>query len=545
MAGEELLSAISAADEDYLIGMSNKGIYKRACKDLASVNITSELSNDCANVNIDDVKCEIILPLNQCKCSCPSASVCKHIIMAILHLKSRYQETSCENTAREIKQPVILEKLNPDDLDKFRKAIPTKEYREFCQRISDGYMPTIEYSSIATVNFADKEIVVKLLDSVENSTCTCHSTQLCAHKAEALICMMLERGLIKIEQLQVINQEVNPEKISEKRRTAERIKNKLAEWVATGLARASSSMEEEARQLSLQAHNAEMPYLEKKLREISSLYDEYLSRRVSFNINTLLKNILSVYRDCNIIGSTEDSALIEEISGDFREEYKAVSTLNLAYICTRHFSGKSGYEGDIYYFVEREKKRFYTYNIVRANYYENSGRRKSSQYAHAWDLEIPINQLEGKIIKLTGCKVSGDRLSSTSNAHAEIAGSYTLDRDLFGNLVYDDFSKFLSENFSDENHEDIGVLAVIKPKRCIGGEFNRITQKFEMEMQDVCGRKIMLSVAHSKEDSEVITSLEYLVSRMDKLDEPPSFFGRVYLGKDSLMFYPIELISEV
>lgn len=545
MAEGGLLNAILAADEDYLIGMSNKGIYKRACKDLANANITAELSDNSACVKIDDVECNINLPLSQCKCSCPSTSVCRHIIMAILHLKAEYQDNVGENITQEIKPPAILDKLNPEELDALRKAIPAKEYREFCQKLSDGYIPTIEYSSIVTVNFIDKEIVVKLLDSAENSTCTCHSTQLCAHKAEALICIMLERGLIKSEQLQTAKQEVNPDKIIEKRLTAGRIKNKLSEWVATGLARASSTVEEEARQLSLQAHNAEMPYLERKLREISSLYNEYMSRRVSFNMHILLNNILLIYRDCSIIESTEDVSLIEEISGDFHDEYKAVSTLNLAYICTRHFSGKSGYEGDIFYFVESEKKRFYTYNVVRANYYENSVRRKPSQYTYAWDLEIPITQLEGKIIKLMGGKVSGDKLSSTSNAHAEIVGSCTLNRELFGDLVYDDFSKLLGEKFSDGDYEDIGVLAVVKPNRCIGGGFNRVTQRFEMEMQDMCGRKIMLSVAHSKEDAEVINALEYLVSRTNKLKEPPSFFGRVYLGKDSLMFYPIELISEV
>lgn len=535
-------------DEDYLIGMSNKGIYKRSCKDLPNALIQAELSETSASVKIDDANCSIILPLAQSKCSCPSSSVCKHIVMSILYLQEKYKgeaNASSESQPQENKRPEILDKLDVGMLDVLRKAIPARNYREFVQQVETGYKPEFEFSSIITVNLIDENITVKLLDSVENSTCACHSTQLCQHKAKALICLMLEREIIKIDDLRTAKAAVNLDEIKEKQVMSAQIRERLTDWMAMGLARSGANAEEEAQQLSLLAHNAKLADFEQNLREISSLYNEYLHRKVTFDSHILLNKILSVYLDCGIVEGTDDPAVIEKISGEFRGEYKALPPVKLAYMCTRHFSGRSGYEGDIYYFIDCEKKRFYTYNVVRANFYENSNRRKSPQHTYAWNMDVPITQLEGKMIKLTGCKASGDRLSSTSNAHAEIVGGCTIDAEMLGDLLYTDFLKLLKDNFNNADFDDNGILAVIKPKRCIGGEFNSITQRFEMTLLDREERKIVLSIAHNSSDGDVITALERLVERMKNNEEQPVFFGRVYPGDDSLMLYPIELMMEV
>lgn len=542
------MKAIANVDEDYLIGMSNKGIYKRSCKDLASASIEAEICEISADVKIDDVNCAIILPLSQSKCSCPSSSVCKHIIMSILYLQDeckRDTNQSSELKPPENKQPEIINKLDATMLDSLRKAIPARSYRGFVQQLEAGYKPEFEFSSIVTVKLTDENITVKLLESVENSTCTCHSAQLCPHKAKALICLMLEREIIKMEDLQEFKVEVNSDGIKEKKIVSEQIREKLTDWMAMGLARAGENAEEEAQQLALLAHNAKLADFERKLREISSLYSEYLHRKVTFDAQTLVSRILSVYRDCGTIENTNDTSIIEKISGEFRGEYKALPPVKLAYICARHFLGRSGYEGDIYYFIDCEKRKFYTYNIVRATFYENGGRRKSPQHTYAWNMDVPITQLEGKIIKLTGCKASGERLSSTSNACAEIVGSCAIDANMLGNLLYTNFLKLLEDNFNSADFDNDGVLAVVKPKSCIEGAFNSISQRFEMTLLDCDDRKMVLSIEHNDVDGDVITALEHMTSHMEQYEEPPVFFGRVYPGDESLMFYPIELLTEV
>ena len=84
---QELISALKNADDDYLIGLSNKGIVKRAYKDLEQLELSAEYEEHTAKVNVSEETCTIVSPLGDSKCTCPSRSVCRHMIAAILWLK--------------------------------------------------------------------------------------------------------------------------------------------------------------------------------------------------------------------------------------------------------------------------------------------------------------------------------------------------------------------------------------------------------------------------------------------------------------------------
>lgn len=83
--------SLAGVDEDYLVGISNKGIVKRAYKDLeaegdgvraAAAGLdwnAPELTVQAAGENVT-----IRFPLGESRCSCPSRSICRHVVMAIL-----------------------------------------------------------------------------------------------------------------------------------------------------------------------------------------------------------------------------------------------------------------------------------------------------------------------------------------------------------------------------------------------------------------------------------------------------------------------------
>ena len=81
---------LQGANEEYLTGLTNKGIVKRACKDLeqAALSLTEEES--CLTVQVEDATCTLVYPLGESKCSCPSRSICKHIVMAVLYARDLY-----------------------------------------------------------------------------------------------------------------------------------------------------------------------------------------------------------------------------------------------------------------------------------------------------------------------------------------------------------------------------------------------------------------------------------------------------------------------
>ena len=85
-------------DDDYLTGLCNKGTVKRAYKDLALETPSVEWQEEEAQVTLKEESCVIKMPLGESTCSCPSRSICRHIITAILWLKQGLVEEGGEDT---------------------------------------------------------------------------------------------------------------------------------------------------------------------------------------------------------------------------------------------------------------------------------------------------------------------------------------------------------------------------------------------------------------------------------------------------------------
>ena len=80
----KLRQFLETVDEEYLIGLSNKGIVKRSYKDLE--NTTVEITEEGEEIRgvCGDAQVVLKLPLTNSTCSCPSTSICKHVIMTLL-----------------------------------------------------------------------------------------------------------------------------------------------------------------------------------------------------------------------------------------------------------------------------------------------------------------------------------------------------------------------------------------------------------------------------------------------------------------------------
>ena len=88
---EQLAQALAAADEEYLTALCNRGIFHRAQKDLAAQEngISAAPSpGGAVYVKCSGVTCRICAPLGQSSCSCPSPSMCRHRITAMLWLQA-------------------------------------------------------------------------------------------------------------------------------------------------------------------------------------------------------------------------------------------------------------------------------------------------------------------------------------------------------------------------------------------------------------------------------------------------------------------------
>jgi hypothetical protein len=114
-----LKEQIHSIDENYLIEIANRGIVNRALRELeelsdGDITVTLE-ENELNAVFADNIKVRIKGSINGFDCSCPSRTICKHVLMAVISARSSICESApCDGKVYEelipVKEPVKTEK---------------------------------------------------------------------------------------------------------------------------------------------------------------------------------------------------------------------------------------------------------------------------------------------------------------------------------------------------------------------------------------------------------------------------------------------------
>ena len=106
----EWRQSLADVDEDYLVGISNRGIVKRAYKDLEAEGVKAQeaakgidLGAEELSVTAGDETVTLRLPLAESRCSCPSRSICRHVVMAVLIAKQAAAATGESEDAGSLK----------------------------------------------------------------------------------------------------------------------------------------------------------------------------------------------------------------------------------------------------------------------------------------------------------------------------------------------------------------------------------------------------------------------------------------------------------
>ena len=587
---EGLKKLLAQTDEEYLIGLSNKGTVKRAYKDLEQESPSVVWEGEEAEVSLKEAVCRIRAPLGDSTCSCPSRSVCRHLIAAVLYLKREIEESEVPreegkveveaeaDTGAETKTepraetqgdgallPELEQELLSIPASRLRQACRTRGYREFLSHVDRGEFPELETGasgSLLTVRFPWNQMVVKLLSPLEHSACSCHSRELCAHKAQAVLAFQLRKGKLTREQLEEGKSRSGEWDLEELSRAAGSMKGGIRLQLLTGLSRLSPEAEESMERLAVISHGAGLPDFETAFRSVSSEYRQYFRRSGAFRTETLLSRLLGLYSKASVLEQTKDPEKLRALAGTFRDTYEPVPRLHLTAIGGRSFQSKTGYAGERYYFLETEQKRWYTWTDVRPVFYEGVRRRPAGNYEQEqapWGLNCSRADMMGLEFYLDQAKAAGDgRLSVSRETKSEIAGQRDLARNEIWEMVVWDYRKLLSllagqeqENALVQEWQEEGPrktegrepLALAGAVRCKEGRFDTVRQRFSMEIFDKYGKKISVAVNYSKEEKLTIQILERLSARVAERNEKELslvFFGIPYLEEGCLCLYPIE-----
>lgn len=574
----KLMDEIISIDEEYLIGLSNKGIVKRALKDLEGIEPSSNYGEDKVEVSLGGEKCTIVLPLGNSSCTCPSRSVCRHIIAAILWLKNNLEvspqvsEGDTTPLAKEVCastreagtiteetmprpfgasiQEALEEELKHISTATLKKAMKPRYFRTFLQGIEKGDSVTLKEGTVLEGKLPQEETTVRILSPLEHSTCSCHSKELCAHKAAVILAWQIKKGICSLESLQQEEDENIKLDIYKIKSTAERSGIVVRKVLEKGLVRLPADTPESLELAAVACHEVGLAELERQLRQLGRKLQDYCSRKASFKINEFSKLLFKCHALINKIINSQEEKKILEYMGTFKEKYLPAGELTIMPIGHRFLRSDSGYEGNIYYFINKSpeaKEKYLTYSELRPVFYEQQGLRQGSGKDSApWGINGSIDLLLHSELKLKHAKVYNGRLSASKETEGHIIASANLRDPAVLKLIKYDFYELIVDAFKDNKASEQEKLALIAPRQCIASGFDEVRQEFIMLLEDYQGRRLEVRAAYKQGESKLFNTLEALGNSMVKnKDKNYVIFGSIHIKEGECYVYPIEIYDSI
>ncbi len=566
---DDLKQALAAADDEYLIGISNKGVLKRAYKDLETAFVNTGFIDKTADVTVDNAQCVIKAPIAQSICSCPSKTICRHIITAVLWLKKELlaevsqpepekktladdaPDTEMQTSANAVslkRESRLESELAEYPVDKLKKAMKKKYYNSFIEKARVGALPKLEEGSTISADIYEDNVSVKLLSPIEYSACTCRSKELCKHKAAIILAWKLRHKIITLESLAPVEDAVN---IDNKRlcACAGHCMAFIHRLLSDGMVRTPADAAEYAEANALMCHNAGFSNGEALMREIGARLKAYYEHSPEFSVYDLFCSIMDA---CNIMSRVQtetDTEKLKALAGDFKSSYTIEENINIIPLARRSFSSVTGYEGDIYYFVNKSKSGsrlpFLTFSDVRPSFYENSG---SSRRSNApWGLYGLCDNLMNYELRLFMPKISGIRLSSSNDTQAFQICRPDLNQNDVYEKIYTDFRRLIEENFIHESSdEESSTLVMLMPERCVSSTFSETAQTQTITAEDFYGQRLNLKARYHSRSRNYFEQLAEVGRKM--LEDPEKryvIFGSAFIEDGECVVYPIAIFDNI
>lgn len=546
---QNLEDVINIADDDYLIGIANKGIVKRAYKDLEGAEISAEYNDNSVIVSLSGEKCTIVSPLGDSKCTCPSRSICRHIITSILWLRNNSKSNNADTTNNESSENVSISEELKAELSKFpinklQLAMKKQYYTSFISKAKIGKFPQLSETSIITGNIPDENINVRLLYPLEHSTCSCHSKELCKHKASVILTWQLQNNIVNLDDIKIKDENSIKIDIDMVHDTAKSAKDFLYDILSNGLVRTPEDISEYAESMAVMCHNAHIANVERLMREIGNRLNGYIQHSASFNPKTLFSIIMDTLILLHKIENTKDENVLPKYMGEFKNTYILSETLELIPLAQRHFSSASGYEGDIYYFLNKDansENKILSYSNVKPTFYGNN----RSKYNAPWGLYGTLNEILNSEIRLKNPKLFHNKISSSNDTTAQLIGKSNLNSNIVYDNIYINYQKMVKDTFGKRDNTSEEHPVLVAANNCLSSNFDEINQTQEIVIEDYDNNFLTIKSKYTAENKSFFKSVQNVGEIMKKSNKEYVIFANAYLENGRCYLFPIAIFDDI
>ncbi|KLI52647.1 SWIM zinc finger family protein [Brachyspira hyodysenteriae] len=494
-------------NENFLLTLTNKGIYNRSVKDIDNIinnspeKIHIEEAEDKIKVTIDTgEKIEVILndeDLKSSKCSCPSKDICKHIIMSLLyieHLDTENKEnesntdTAENNTEIEIKEENnTFDEVKNISYDEIKKLSTKKNFEYALDRLDDNIEADIEEKAMLEINIPEENVIIYFpkKDSIKKAVCSCKDSSLCAHKIIAIL--KYKQMYNSLEEIKEDDKEIDENILKFSKEFIENIFEK-------GLYSCSEKDFDIAEQLSVKLQVKEMPELAKMFRSISESIDSMINKHASFNKLFTFAILSRLYNTIKVIEKAKqdnDNKTVKLLTGEIRSKYINKKSAELVGLGSYPWISSTGYLGASAYLYNLNTKKLSFFSYVIPTFYDNSkisydDVRSNYRKKIHFENNISIEEISKYKLKFINYKVNNEERISSSKFTSVILNDrmdYKLleeiknsknNEELFAEN-YDDI-KNIDFKYDYFNKNDRSKIIIAKFQIIENQEFNKIEQ---------------------------------------------------------------------
>lgn len=434
------------ANEAFLVTLANKGLYKRALKDLETTGLVElTVTDGRLQIRLDDITVSLDPNVAQSTCSCPSKTVCKHILMGILvaagcaSSESETAPAGCEDvspdTTPEPPSSEAWKELKNVDLAQLRKQAGKKLFEDTLRLIQDGWTADFTEGDIleATINTESITVYFPKEDSLNRAVCKCGESGLCKHKLIAILSYLSLQGTLSSD-----TDGSQPELSLLTEDTLNVLKGAsrfIIGILEKGLISCRENEAETAIQYSIRLETCGIGNLARLFRSLSSDIENMLVKHVGFQPLTTFATLSRLHNTITLIlRNTQNNEMLSRLIEGTRSDYYTTPVGHFTGLGAYPWQTRSGYFGITAYFFYHEKQSICTLTSSMADYYEHTqslvtpeNLNRQLEMQSFWNNNASLARLSSSTLVLRNFKLNRQqRLSSSTQTQCEIENKVTI-----------------------------------------------------------------------------------------------------------------------
>lgn len=556
---------LKAATDDALVALANRGLVRRAAKDL----------DQKSTFRVEETQTALLVHGNGWIVTMPpegphaatddtsATGVTRQILAATMYLRDHWLETLEPDTAQgesespESVSPEIqaaAERLIEASIDELVKWSGKTPLLEAAATFAAQGEAQISYAPHLSIEFSQPGIRVVLMTDEPATTLKRLLDQFktTGPKAEhsrwvLLAVLALKHSAGKSTTVENLEGATLTEAVREDRlRIARRTQLLLTAVAASGIAHPSTRIVERFRTASVAAEAARFPRLARLLNSIAVDAQLQIDRSAAADPARMRQRMVTAFALAEATARPEHAERID-LFGRPRTQYHPAGDLELAGIGAYGWRTASGFEGVTALFWDQKNARFLTASSTRGEGQDISfSLPLAYQSGLGWSGGTSIENLCRSQIVLTQAKTNMEGRLSLSEATRMTLGELTDPNTIdFGERIVRSWADLFpitqrSLPMGLRSPDPRASYLVLKPADWGERWFDELNQAFVWEVYDTSGDSLQIRVPWREVDEDAILFLEAI--KLDR-EHPTAVLGRLEVASDQVYIYPFSIFS--